>query len=105
MKTLLEERGLKGPTRLVELNLTIPLLEEASLVDAETLQDRWAALSANAADADQPEVRHAYATILAELTSFDASILEKYVMLIVHMCRLIKCHMLYNGHIACPMRP
>lgn len=76
-KALLEARGLKGPTRRIELNLAIPLLEEASLADSEVLQDRWATLLANAADAAKPEVRRAYVTILAELTSFDASILEK----------------------------
>ena len=76
-KAFLETRGLKEPTRTIELNLALPLLEEASLADSETMQDRWAALLANAADGSKPEVRRAYVTILAELTSFDASILEK----------------------------
>lgn len=76
-KAFLEARGLKEPTRTIELNLAIPLLEEASLADSEILQDRWATLLANAADAAKPEVRRAYVTILAELTPFDASILEK----------------------------
>jgi hypothetical protein len=76
-KAFLEARGLKGPTRTIGLNLALPLLEEASLADSEALQDRWATLLANAADSTKPEVRRAYVTILAELTSFDASILEK----------------------------
>ncbi|TDR70645.1 Abi-alpha family protein [Paludibacterium purpuratum] len=76
-KAFLAARGMTGPTRALGLNLAIPLLEEASLADSEYLQDRWAALLANAADVTKPEVRRAYVTILAELTSFDASILVK----------------------------
>lgn len=76
-KAYLEARGLKAPSRTIELYLALPLLEEASLADLEDLQNRWATLLANAADAAKPEVRRAYVTILAELTSFDASILEK----------------------------
>ncbi len=73
----LQARGLDEPTRSLELALAIPLLEEASLADSEVLQDRWATLLANAADASRPEVRRAYVSILAELTAFDAMILEK----------------------------
>jgi len=76
-KAFLVARGMTGPTRTLELNLAIPLLEEASLADSESLQDRWATLLANAVDVTRPEVRRAYVTILSELTSFDASILEK----------------------------
>ncbi|MFT3850278.1 MAG: Abi-alpha family protein [Propionivibrio sp.] len=76
-KAFLAARGLKEPTRAIALNLALPLLEEASLADSEALQDRWATLLANAADSTKPEVRRAYVSILAELTSFDASILEK----------------------------
>jgi hypothetical protein len=73
----LQARGLSAPTRSLNLALAIPLLEEASLADSEVLQDRWATLLANAGDASQPEVRRAYVSILAELTAFDAMILEK----------------------------
>lgn len=73
----LQARGLDEPTRSLDLALAIPLLEEASLADSDVLQDRWATLLANAADASRPEVRRAYVSILAELTAFDAMILEK----------------------------
>lgn len=76
-KSFLKERGLDGPTRTLELSLAIPLLEEASLADSEELQDRWATLLANAADANSSIVRRAYVTILAEITSFDALLLDK----------------------------
>lgn len=76
-KAFLAARGLNGPTRLIGMSLAIPLLEEASMVELDALQDRWAALLANAADKDQPEVRRAYVTILAELTPFDALVLGK----------------------------
>ena len=66
-KAFLAARGLKEPTRTIELNLALPLLEEASLADSEALQDRWATLLANAADFSKPEVRRAYVSILAEL--------------------------------------
>ncbi len=72
----LQARGLDEPTRSLGLGLAIPLLEEASLADSEVLQDRWATLLANAGDASRPEVRRAYVSILAELTPFDATILE-----------------------------
>lgn len=74
---LLEARGLDTPMRSLNLALAIPLFEEASLADSDALQDRWATLLANARDASQPEVRRAYVSILAELTAFDAIILDK----------------------------
>lgn len=73
----LKARGLGGPTRTLDLALAIPLLEEASLADEDALQDRWATLLANAADAKSPEVRRAYVSILAEMTTLDALVLEK----------------------------
>jgi hypothetical protein len=75
-RSALLARGLDGPTRTVELSIAIPLLEEASLADSDELQDRWAMLLANAADANGPEIRRAYIGILAEMTSFDALILD-----------------------------
>jgi hypothetical protein len=73
----LQARGIDSPTRVLELAFAIPLLEGASLADTEALQNRWAALLANAADASSPEVRRAYVSILAEMTAFDVMILEQ----------------------------
>lgn len=75
-KNFLNARGLDGPTRLIELSIAIPLLEEASLADSDSLQNRWAMLLANAADANGPEIRRAYVGILSEMTPLDASLLE-----------------------------
>ncbi len=75
-KDFLQARGLDGPTRTIELSLAIPLLEEGSLADSDVLQDRWAMLLANAADANGPDVRRAYVGILSEMTPQDASILD-----------------------------
>lgn len=76
-RSALRARGLDGPTRIVELNIAIPLLEEASLADSDELQDRWAMLLANAADANGPIIRRAYIGILSEMTPFDVLILDK----------------------------
>jgi hypothetical protein len=76
-QTFLHARGLDAPTRPVALSLAIPLLEEGSLADSNEIQDRWAMLLANAADAKGPEIRRAYVGILSEMTALDASLLEK----------------------------
>jgi len=69
--------GLKAPTRAVPIQLAIPIVLGASLEKDDSLQDRWAALLVNAANADFPgEVRRAYASILEQLTPLDAKILD-----------------------------
>lgn len=73
----LKARGLDAPSRIVNISIAIPLLEEAAIADAsDELQDKWAMLLANAADANGPSIRRAYVGILAELTPSDAAILE-----------------------------
>jgi hypothetical protein len=72
------ERGLTQPTRYIPLQLAIPLLQSGSLEENDQLQDRWAALLVNAADADSnTEVRRAFISILEDLTSLDALLLDK----------------------------
>lgn len=74
----LRERGLAGPTRHVPLRIAIPLLQAGSLEEDDCLQDRWAALLVNAADAaTHVEVRRAFVSILEDLTPLDAMALEK----------------------------
>src|ERR1035437_6608574 len=69
--------GLAAPTRPVPLKLLIPIMQGASLEEDDDLQDRWAALLVNAANASYPgEVRRSYATILEQLTPLDAKILD-----------------------------
>ena len=75
---LLSERGLSQPSRKVPLQIAIPLIQGGSLEEDDRLQDRWAALLANAADAAaQIEVRRAFISILEDLTPLDASLLDK----------------------------
>lgn len=74
----LSERGLKQPSRQVPLNIAIPILQGASLEDNDELQDKWAALLTNAADASTHiEARRAFISILENLALIDAKILEK----------------------------
>ena len=69
--------GLQAPTRAVPMQLAIPIVLGASLEEDDSLQDRWAALLVNAANARFPgEVRRAYASILEQLTPLDAKILD-----------------------------
>ena len=73
----LKRSGLKAPTRAVPMKLAIPIMQGAILEDDDSLQDRWAALLVNAANASFPgEVRRSYATILEQLTPLDAVIFD-----------------------------
>lgn len=75
---LLKERGLAQPSRQVPLRIAIPLLQGGSLEEDDWLQDRWAALLVNAADAAaEVEVRRAFISILEDLTPLDAVVIEK----------------------------
>lgn len=76
--SFLAARGLEKGTRTVPLPLAIPLLQGASLEENDWMQDKWAALLANAADAMHGvEIRRAYISILEDLTPLDAINLEK----------------------------
>lgn len=73
----LAHAGLQAPTRPVPLKLVIPLMQGASLEEDDELQDRWAALLVNAANASfQGEIRRSYAAILEQLTPLDARVLD-----------------------------
>ena len=74
----LAERGLSEPTRPVPLQIAIPVMQGGSLEENDDLQDRWAALLVNAADASfTHEIRRAYVSILEDLTPLDAQVLDK----------------------------
>lgn len=69
--------GLSAPSRPIPLKLAIPLMQGASLEEDDYLQDRWAALLVNAANADfKGEVRRSHAVILEQLTHLDAKVLD-----------------------------
>ena len=74
--TLLRARGLTTPTRPVPLKIAIPIMREGSLEEDDELQDIWAQLLINAADASSGvEVQHAFLSILKDLSSQDARVL------------------------------
>jgi hypothetical protein len=74
----LSKRGMKGPTRAIPMSFAIPLFQAASMEENDYLQDRWAALLVNAADAASDiEIRRSYISILEDLSSLDALILDK----------------------------
>ena len=78
----LHAAGLVSPTRPIPLKLAIPLMQGATLEEDDDLQDRWAALLVNAANANfKGEVRRSYITILEQLTSLDAKILDTILAL------------------------
>jgi hypothetical protein len=75
---LTKEIGLTQLTRPIPLKLALPLLEAASLEDDDYLQDLWAKLLVNSANgASQVTLKRAYISILEQLTSFEAAILQK----------------------------
>lgn len=79
---LLKEIGLSQPTRAVPLKLAIPLLEAASLEDDDYLQDLWARLLVNAANAGSHiNLQRAYIEILEQITPMEALILQKIYLL------------------------
>jgi hypothetical protein len=77
---LLRELGLPTNRRPVPMSIAIPLLESAFIEEDDELQDLWAQLLANAANASyKHEIRRAYISILQDLTSLDAQIMQKFL--------------------------
>lgn len=75
---ILAERGLSAPDREVPVGLLLPLVERATLEDNDYLQDRWAALLANAGtSACAVPLHRRFIDTLDSLTPLEASILEK----------------------------
>lgn len=80
--------GLSAPTRPVPLKLLIPIMQGASLEENDDLQDRWAALLVNAANANfRSEVRRSYGVILEQLTPLDVQILDVLYSLPFEKCQ------------------
>jgi Abortive infection alpha len=75
---LMQEIGLSQPSRPIPLKLAVPLFEAASLEDDDYLQDLWARLLVNAANArSQITLQRAYISVLEQLTPLEATILLK----------------------------
>lgn len=74
---LLAELGLPAPTRAVPLKIAIPLLQAASIEEDDELQDRWATLLVNAANAQSKvDIKRSYVAILEQLTPLETQILD-----------------------------
>lgn len=68
--------GLPEPNRQISLNILVPLLEAGASENDDELQDTWARMLLNAADADhKAEVRRAYVSILSDCTRLDIHVL------------------------------
>lgn len=71
------EVGLKTPSRAVPLKIAIPLLQAATIEDDDSLQDLFAALLVNAANAASGvEVHRSFIEILSQITHLEARILN-----------------------------
>lgn len=61
----------------ISLKLLCPLLENASLEEDETMQDKWATLLANLADSEQNIQNHVFPYILSQLSKNEFLFLEQ----------------------------
>lgn len=76
MEEIMDEHGISEPTRRVPMKVAVPILEAASMEEEDELQDIWARLFVNAADAASGvEVSHSLITILKDFGSLEARIL------------------------------
>lgn len=74
----MRDRNLTVATRDIAPAFLLPLIDRASIEDSDDLQDVWAMMLANAADADSgAEMRSAFVSMLAEMTHLDVVILAK----------------------------
>ena len=72
VRKVLIEKGMTGPTRKIPLNIAVPLLENATLEEDDDLLEVWARLLVNGSDAGSGiELRRAFVSVLAEMTSLD----------------------------------
>ncbi len=74
---LIANRNTQMPLRPVPLNVAIPIFEAASLEENDDLQDLWARLLVNAADADSGiQVRRGFVSILQDFSQMEARLLQ-----------------------------
>ena len=73
----LRQKGLDAPTRSIPMKVAIPLLQAASLEEDDELQDIWARLLVNAADADSGvDVTSSLVAILNDFGILEARVLQ-----------------------------
>ena len=76
LKAIHSRRRLEGKTAPIPPRLAIPMLQQATLEDDETLQDMWAALIANATDPrQQVSARRVFVDLLSGMEPADAKAL------------------------------
>lgn len=74
----MQEIGLSQPTKPLGLKFAIPLFQAASIEDDDALQDLWAKLLVNSANAASGvDQNRAYIDILERLSPLEAQILER----------------------------
>lgn len=74
---LMAERGSRMRFRPVPLNVAIPILEAASLEEDDDLQNLWARLLVNAADANSGiQVRRGLVSVLQDFSEMEAQLLR-----------------------------
>lgn len=73
----LELMGLSAPNKTIPLKNAVPLLEYATLEEDDNLQDMWARLLVNGTnDSTGINIERSYIEILAQVSPFEAKILE-----------------------------
>lgn len=73
----MKEQGLEMPSRPVPMKVAIPLFQAAFLEEDNELQDRWARLLVNAADAESgTDVTRAFVEILESFGPLEAEVLR-----------------------------
>ncbi len=73
-KKLIEKHGIQ--LKQVSPTILLPILEQSSLADDESLQKKWVALLANAASHQSPAVHVSFPRVLSELTYIEAKIMD-----------------------------
>jgi abortive infection alpha-like protein len=74
-KEMLQEAGIEP--KHVSLKILGPIVESASLEENDSLQDKWAALLATAASADEDEQVHpSFVEVLKQLSALDSQFLD-----------------------------
>ena len=77
VQELMKETGLSEPTRTVPMKVAIPLFQAASLEEDDDLQDIWARLLVNAANADSGvDVQRVFVSILEDFGQLEACVLQ-----------------------------
>ncbi len=82
-KKILKDRGIEDQTRSVHPKIAIPLIENATLEDNETLHSLWAQLLANAMDPNyKHDITPMHVSIMKELQPNDVIILSTILQFI-----------------------